>query len=330
MSDVEQFGWVSTLDDERRGFDALAEIVPERCMSRDPKPVNRELLAKVEEIQKANGIESGFCFLYLWQAVFGSQPNWLRQLIGSCVASGHMRTAAYRMVAEVFLLNDPESIFGTSIIGQNNIAPFGPYHYRSGRKFAGINGNGDGSTCNGQIKGVMADGHLMCSAPSLESDAFPEPQNTRLYKQWGANNTLLDRFKDHGKKFVLLESSRITGASDAKTAIVAGHKPANICSMWSFVPDYQHPSWKDEQGQPIWIWRRGVQPWAHNMSVIGYVTVGGKDFVIIENSWGNYHKGRKWFAIPADLFSTWCRSAECMTVGEIDMSDNAPAWPEAE
>lgn len=328
MSDVEQFGWVGTLDEERRSLDALAEIVPERCMARDPKPVNQELLTKVETIQKANGIESGFCFLYLWQAVFGAQAAWLRQLIGSCVASGHMRTTAYRMVAEVFLLNDPESLFGTTIVGPDNIAPFAPYHYRSGRKFAGINGNSDGSTCGGQIKGAMADGHLMCSTPGLQSDTFPEPQNQSLYKQWGANNTLLDRFKDQGKKYVLLESSKISNSEDAKTAIVDGKKPANICSMWSFVPDYQHPTWKDEQGQPVWIWKRGREPWAHNMSVIGYVIVNGRAYAIVENSWAEYHKGRRWFAIPIDLLDDWLPSAECQTVGEIDMSDNAPPWPE--
>jgi hypothetical protein len=325
---AEQFGWVSTVDDERRAFDELAEIVPERCMARDPKPVNQELLSKVEAIQQANGIESGFCFLYLWQAVFGTQPNWLAQLIGSCVGSSQMRVAAYRMAAEVFLLNDPETIFGTTIVGQDNVAPFAPYHYRAGRKFAGINGNSDGSTCGGQSKGAMAYGFLPCSTPGLQSDTFPEPQNTRLYKQWGANDTLLEQFASHGKKFVLMEASAVRNAADAKTQIVDGHKPASICSMWSFVPDYQHPTWKDEQGQPVWIWKRGIQPWAHAMSLIGYVVVNGKAFVIIENSWGNYHRGRKWFAIPAELFDTWCRSADCRTTGEIDMSDNPPAWPE--
>lgn len=323
----EQFGWVGTLDSEKRAFDEMANIVPERFLAREPKPVNQELLAKVDAIQLANGIESGFCFLYLWQAVFGSQANWLQQLIGSCVASGRIRVAAYRMVAEVFLLNDPETIFGTTIVGVDNIAPFGPYSYRAGRKFAGINGNGDGSTCGGQTKGSMVDGYLPCSTPGLQSDAFPEPQNQSLYKRWGATDTLLNQYTQHGKKFVLLESSEIKGSADAKAAIVDGKKPASICSMWGFGPDYQHPTWKDENGQPVWIWKRSGS-WAHNMSIVGYVTVNGKDFVIVENSWGNYHKGRKWFAIPASLFDDWCRSADCHTEGEIDMSDNPPVWPE--
>jgi hypothetical protein len=317
------------LGEEQRQFDALAAIVPQRLMARDPKPPNKQLLDKVIKIQEANGIESGFCFLYLSQAIFGKQFDWLAQLIGSCVASGDMRTTAYRMLAEVFLLNDPEEIPGTEIVGRNNLAFFAPYNYRAGRREGGINGNSDGSFCMAHIKGKMKYGHLPCDTPGLESDLFPEPRSTSLYRRWGANNELLDKFAEIGRKYPLLESSPIKGAADAKKSIVEGFKPANICSSWSFVPDYQHPTWKDEDGQPVWIWKRGREPWYHNMSVIGHVVVNGQEFDIVENSWHNYHRGRKWFAIPATLFDTWGRVAECQNVGEIDMTDNPAVFPEA-
>lgn len=317
--------WVAA---EHRTLDELANVVPERLMRSAAKPFNEELLKKVHEIQQANGIEGGFCFLYLAEAVFGNQFEWLAQLIGSCVASGDMRTTAYRMLAEVFMFNDPESLPGIDIEGPDSLAFFAPFSYRAGRKEAGINGMSDGSLCVPHIRGKMKFGHLMCSTPGLNSDAFPEPQNQNTYKKWGADDQLLQQFAAHGKKIVLLESETIKELTDAEQIIVDGMKPANICSMWSFEPDYQHPTWKDAQGNPVWIWKRGSQPWAHNMSVIGYVKVNGSKFVIIENSWGKFHKGRRWFAIPENLFAAWLKQAECQSVGELDLTDNAPAWPE--
>jgi len=317
--------WV---DAEHKTLDDLAAVVPQRLMRAAPKEPNAELMGKLQTIQEANGIDRGFCFLYLSEAVFGHQLPWLAQLIGSCVASGDMRTTSYRMLAEVFVLNDPESLPGIDIDGLDSLAFFAPYSYRAGRKEAGINGNSDGSLCLPHIKGKMKYGHLPCSTPGLRSDRFPEPQNQNTYRAWGANNDLLDEFSAFGKKFVLLESEPIKTPSDAKAVIIDGLKPCNICSMWSFEPDYQHPTWKDDAGEPVWIWRRGSQPWAHNMSVIGYVLVSDKWFVIIENSWGKYHKGRTWFAIPESLFESWLKQAECQSVGEMDLSDNPPAWPE--
>lgn len=326
LPDEPETKWISA---EQEALDTLAAAVPERLMRSAPKTPNADLIAKVQKIQNDNGIESGFCFLYLAEAIFGAPLDWLRQLIGSCVASGDMRTTSYRMLAEVFLLNDPESLPGIDIDGTDSLAFFAPYNYRAGRREAGINGRSDGSLCLPHIRGKMKYGHLPCSTSGLRSDAFPEPQDTGLYKDWGADNRLLDQYADRGKKFQLLESEPIKSAQDFHDVCCDGYKPANICSMWSFEPDYQHPSWKDSQGNPVWIFKRGRQPWAHNMSVIGCVMVGGKEFIIIENSWGNFHKGRKWFAIPASLFDTWVRDAQCQSVGEIDLADNGPAWPEA-
>jgi len=318
------------LSEEKRQFDLLADIVPERLIARGAKPVNAELLAKVEALQQANGIDSGFCFLYLAQAIFGKQLDWIAQRIGSCVASGDMRTTAYRILAEVFLHNDPESIPGTTIDGPDNLAFFAPYNYRAGRSEAGINGNSDGSLCVPHIRGKMKLGHLPCDAPGLDAatDALPEPISESMYRRWGSSNSLVDQFSAVGRKFLLLESSPVKTVDDITAAIVDQKKPANICSSWGFSADYQHPTWKDESGQPVWIWKRSGS-WAHNMSVIGQVVVGSKPFTIIENSWANYHKGRKWFAIPTLLFESWLKSAECQTVGELDLTDNGPAWPEA-
>jgi len=331
---VGQMGWgeefqtvQQKLDIEKRIYSDLFDEVPHLLQPKDPKPVNAELLAKVKELQQADGIDDGFTMLHLTQAVFGQQFDWRAQIIGSCVASGAMRTLAYRMIAESFLLNDPETLFGVDIEGTDSLAPFACYHYRAGRKIGGLNG-GDGSFCDAQIKGLLQYGMLTCDVQGLQSDAFPEPQSASLYRRWGNSNSLLEQYADKGKIRRLTESVNVSSADQAKQFLIQHQKPMNICSNWGFAPDTVHRSWKLANGQYVVIYKRSGS-WAHNMSVIGFVIVGGQEFVIIENSWGkSAHKNGTWFAIPASLFDSWLRSAECMTVGEIDMVDNGSVWPE--
>lgn len=316
-----------TRDKERRVWAELSQAAPEWVVRHAPKEPNNELLADVQRIQQANGIDSGFCFLYLAEALFERQLQWLPQIIGSCVASGDMRTTAYRMLVEVFLLNDPEQLPGIDITGEDSLAFFAPYNYRAGRKIGGLNG-GDGSFCSAHIKGKMQYGHVPCSTPGLDVDTLPEPQSTGTYRRWGNSNELLEQFAATGRKFPLIESEKLRGAADAVELLREHYKPANICSSWGFAPDFQHRSWRLADGSPVWIYKRSGS-WAHNMSVIGSVSVGSEGFVIIENSWGmNAHKNGSWFAVPDQLFDSWLRSADCQSVGEIDMSDNPPAWPE--
>lgn len=325
---VKEWSEEKTHAEEQRVFDELAEAVPMRVRRHAPKEPNAELLAKVKQIQQANGIDGGFCFLYLAEAVFGHQLQWLAQLIGSCVPSGDMRTTAYRMLAEVFLLNDPEELPGIDITGEDSLAFFAPYNYRAGRKIGGLNG-GDGSFCSAHIKGKMQYGHVPCSTSGLNADTLPEPQSTSSYRTWGNSNQLLEQFAPIGKKFPLIESEKLNLAGDAKTLLVEHYKPANICSSWGFAPSHKHPTWKLADGSAVWIYKRSGS-WAHNMSVIGCVEVNGDWMIVIENSWGmRAHKNGSWFAVPIELFHTWLRSADCQSVGEIDMTDNPPAWPES-
>lgn len=312
---------------EKKAYDEIAEVAPQYLARAKAKEPNAELMSKIVDLQKQNGIDEGFCFLFLAHVVIGKFIPWLAQLIGSCVASGDARTTTYRGMTEVFLLNDPESLPGPDLSGTNAMSFFAPFNYRAGRREAGIDGYSDGSLCKPHIKGKMKYGHLPCSTPGLNSDAYPEPQRTGTYKDWGANNLLMDKFSDVARKFPLVNSEKIDKAEDAKVVINDLFQPLNICSAWSFVPDYQHPSWEID-GQPVWIYKRGRQPWYHNMSVVGFVRVAGKWYVIIENSWGKAHKNGTFFVIPAELFDSWLRSAECQSVGEIDLSDNPTPWPE--
>jgi hypothetical protein len=309
---------------EKQAFEKLANIAPQHLMRHaEREPKNTELLKRVEDRVKSAGWDDGMILPFLFHEVTKIQPNWLRQLIGSCVASGDMRTTAYRMVAEVFVFHDPEELPGTQFSGTDSLAFYAPFSYRAGRKLAGINGNSDGSLCLPHIRGKMQFGHLPCNASGLQSDAFPEPQSEATYKRWGANDTLLNQFASQAASFKLLESEPVKSVNDIHTLICQHLKPANICSMWGFKTTGKSLG-KDPTGKTIRQWSRSGQ-WAHNMSVVGHVSKSGTDYVIIENSWGGYHDGSTCFAVEASEMDRWLKQAECQSVGEIDLNDSGPA-----
>lgn len=319
-----QQGWLGDKETEKRLFGAFGNSNPELVCRHDAKKVrNDTLFETVIDIQQANGIDGGFCFLFLAEAIFGQQLPWLAQIVGSCVASGGMRTVSYRMLAEVFLLNDPEELPGIDIEGTDAFAPFAPYSYRAGRKRGGLN-SGDGSFCSVHIEGQMQDGILFCNS-GVQSDAYPEPQSASLYRKWGNSNSLLDEWRPKASAVKQTETEEVEDIDTIKELLVTHHKPLNICSMWGFAPSHNHPTWKLANGDPVVIYKRSGQ-WAHNMSVVGCVDVDGDWFVIIENSWGmRAHKNGAWFAVPLDtVMKSWISQASCFSVGEIDLPDQKP------
>lgn len=325
-------GWQTfqdRLDDEERAREEIQRLAPAALMRQKAKQVKDEdLLAKVRSLMAQDGMGEGFSFLHLHEAIFGKLPDWKPQLIGSCVASGDKETTAARMLAEVFLFQEAESLPGAFTSTTDNVSFFAPFSYRAGRKLAGINGNGDGSLCLPHIRGKMQYGHLPCSTKGIASDDFPEPQNQSTYRAWGATDKFLNEFAGEAGKYKLLESERVRTPDEMWTLHVEHHKPANICSMWAFKRGPKHPTWKTRDGQPVYIWVRDTrQEWAHNMSRMGYVRVGNERFAIVKNTWGPFHDGRSWFVIDDQTDEAWLRQAECQTVGNIDMKDNPAAWP---
>lgn len=313
--------WVSS---ELRIRDEIAAVSPILLMRHDAREAkNVELEKSVLDAVKNAGWDEGMIMPFLFLVATKMTPDWLRQIIGSCVASGDFRTTVYRMAAEVFLLNDPEEVPGTKLSGKESIAFFAPFSYRAGRREAGINGRSDGSLCLPHIRGKMKFGHLPCNTPGLESDAFPEPQRGDTYKDWGADNRLMDRYLEQAGKFKLLESEPITTVEGLHEILCTHYKPANICSMWGFKSTGRKLG-KDAEGKTISQWTRSGQ-WAHNLSVVGCVTHNSKQYFIIENSWENYHDGSKCFAVEENEMARWLKDAQCQSVGEIDLADNAPA-----
>lgn len=320
---------IQRMDDEKDAREKLQAIAPQALMRRDAKEVkDQAVIAKVRELMAKDGMEDGFSFLHLHEAIFGVQPDWKPQLIGSCVASGDKETTAARMLAEVFLFQATESLPGSATSGHDNLSFYAPFNYRAGRKLAGINGVGDGSLCVPHIRGKMQYGHLPCSTRSLFSDDFPEPQNTQTYRQWGANDTLFQKYLSEAAKYPLLESEKVDDANEMFILHNEHFKPANICSTWAFKRGAKHPTWKTRDGQPVYIWVRDTRDeWAHNMSRMGYVVVNNERFAIVKNTWGKFHDDRTWFVISESTDESWLKQAECQTVGDIDMSENPAPWP---
>lgn len=314
---------------EQKAYDAFASAAPRRYTRRDPKDVNQTILQKVKDLMAADGMDGGIDLTYVEHAVWGREFDWLAQIIGSCVASGGMRAWTVRELWEIFVLGDPESLFGTSLVDRRNLAHFAPYSYGCGRRRGGLR-SGDGSFCSVHIEGLMKDGSLPCWAEGLDkmSDAFPEPQNASTYRKWGAPSGYpwLDQMKTTAKDYLLLESEKVDSAATSKMLIQEHMKPHMICSGWAFKPDMQHPSWKLADGTPVWIYTRNrADSWAHNMSIMSYVTAFGQDYVKVQNSWPrSAHKNGLWFIIRAQEFDTWLKDAESQSIGDIQLP---PAMP---
>lgn len=307
---------------ERTTREAIAKVAPNLMQYAPKEPKNQALIDEVKAAVKAAGWDDGFSFRFLFQIVMAKYPGWLAQLIGSCVASGDFRTTVYRQLAEVFILNDPEELAGFELSGPESIAFFAPFSYRAGRREAGINGNSDGSLCLPHIRGKMKFGHLPCNTPGLRSDAFPEPQSERLYREWGANNRLMDQYLEQAGKFKLLDSPEVTSHQQS-VDLIEELVPQNICSSQGFRSTGKKLG-NGPDGKGIYQWRPGGT-WHHNMSRVGWFELNGRRFTEIENSWAGYHDGNESFVVEADDDERWIQRAEVQGVGNIDLKDNGPA-----
>lgn len=302
-----------SLANERRIFERMEESAPQRFEAQPARETKNEVVvAQLKKMMADDGYGEGSMdtdYLERLATSDGSNFRWLAQIIGSCVASGGMRVQCHRSLADILVFGDFEETLGTNLTGTNNLAHFAPYSYGQGRRFGGMRG-GDGSYCSVHIKGFMEKGWLPCDTPGLQSDAYPEPQNTRTYRAWG-NWQYLDEFERFATPFDLIESERITDADRMVVCLRDEFKPAMICSGWGFAPARQHRD-------GFWVYRRSGS-WPHNMSIVGVrVASDGKIFIKVKNSWGmNAHRDGDHFWIEIDLFASWLRSAECRTLGQM-------------
>src|SRR5690606_14407943 len=254
---------------------------------------------------------------YVMLPIYGSIYEWKAQIIGSCVSSGGFRATVLRILCEIVLLGDLEEMLGADFDGPDNLAPFAPYNYRAGRKFAGINGNSDGSMCGPHVRGMQEYGILKCSATGLEdyTDGYPECSGG-TYRKWGANDRWLEEFADQGRAIRLKESERVETASRVVELIRDHFKPMMICSGVGLAPAKKHRD-------GFWIYKASGS-WSHNMTLVAVrVDSKGNVFIGVWNSWGpNAHRDGSIMWVPIELMEWWVNRANIQSIGEIDLLDS--------
>lgn len=305
---------------EQRRTEKLQKEAPQLFQPSTKLTLPARLQAEMDKIREHYNQEPGsFDLRWTSHLLFGEIYKWKAQLIGSCVGSGAMRACAFRMMAEIALLGEPEQFFGLERFGPQSVAPFGPYHYGCGRRRGNMKG-GDGSYCSVQIEALAKDGLLPCHSKLLQQTnpgEFPEPQSSNLYRKWGSWK-YLDEVAADAKDYLLTETADVRDGDDLVKKISEELSPTVHCSSWGFEPSYKH---KDG----FWVYKHSTT-WHHNMTDIAIrVASDGDKFAGILNSWGpNAHKDGEVFYIPLDLYTKWVKKSECKTVAQIDMKDVAP------
>lgn len=272
--------------------------------------------------------DDGWCFNVTDRLLYGKDIIHNQGSVGSCVGAGGGIALASKAAQEILNEGDPEEPYGWF---DTHPMPFTGYHYGAGRcknlwdgeEFRGSNNRGDGSYCSVQIWAYKTTGILPCRGVADQ----PFPQSTNI-RSWGNNkNNLLNKYLSEGQKYLMKNSVTVKSADDLLDTITVLKQPCHICSGWGFAPK----GFDDKYG--IMVYKRSGS-WAHNMTVWGCIKIKGTWFVVIKNSWGaNAHKevGRgiplSCFVIPLDLFSSWIRQAECMSIGELHLPKENLGWP---
>lgn len=314
-----------TVDEDRRMLARMEDLVPARFSVVAEPELDPEMVEKCIQQGKDNhGVESGWDFTWAEEIAGIRLDTQFRQLIGSCVATSHISLLATKMLHQVLIGGEGQELLGRTVHGPTSICPFGPYSYRTGRKYAGINGRGDGSTCSGQLRGTMALGFLPCDTDGLQSDFFPEPKSTSLYRQWGSNDTLMNRWTQTAGVYDLLNTVQIRTEEEVWKHIVELHEPIQICSGWGFAAT----SRRLPNGDILYT-RRGS--WAHSMQLQAGVTMSdGNRYYKVRNQWGNAHSGKNYFWVTAEEMGRWIRNSSSFSIGRIVMRpapDNPPVFP---
>jgi hypothetical protein len=341
MSDLipHKFGWgdetlsiPARLAVERAYYDIAVEDNPVAYKIRPVKQISPIMLKKWEDFQESKGRQRGSNDLtLLTDFVFGKPYIFFPQDTGSCVWSNTFRGIVDRMLWEIMIKGDPEEWFGNQEFGINSIAPH-MISYGFARQRANMKGS-DGLYCQPMIESMMKDGFVTCNTPKLievmnaagatQPEDFPEPRSTSLIRKlqnW-AFNDVLRPYGDHR----LLESVRIKSADDLLQAADES-KPAMMCSGIAIKSKGKSPD-----GFTIHV-RNPNDSWAHNMCWGGKrVDKNGNVYVVLSNrSWvqANATTPEAYvYNIPIEEAEKWIGSGnvDCMTLGEIDLPDSAPA-----
>lgn len=273
---------------ERFGQDDLMKSLPMQTTIREePKPLPA-IVDAWNSFQASKGRGPGSCdWSLLDEFIYGKPLLWLPQIIGSCVISNSFRGFVIRQNYQIAILGEPQEYFGKNEFGQNNLAFYGPWLYGAARKRANMRG-GDGLYCEALQKSFLLDGVVTCSTPKLvelltklgaakEKD-FPEPQNERLYRQFGDWN-YIEELRPYAD-FKLADCPTVTSQADLKACLEVG-KPVFHCSMVAI-----HKVGTHKDGFAIHK-RNPRDQWAHNMCYHGffYASDGELFYRMSNESW---------------------------------------------
>lgn len=301
---------------------AAQDDMPVAWAQRQRDPINDKLLERIEALHQEEELsytEGSVDLRLVSKLLFGELYKWLAQIIGSCVESGGNRAWTFDQLWQILIGIDPEEPLGKMRLGVDTVSHYGPFSYGDGRKRGGMRG-GDGSYCSVQVESYQKTGVLDCNTPALhaitgtDTKDFPEPQDARLYREFGDWKHLEDLRKYADNR--LLEAVEVTDAQQS-VQLLREFKPHMICSNWGFAPS-------GEKIGPWHIYKRSGS-WAHNMTIIGVIVINGKLYIIVLNSWGpEAHRNGEIFIIPIELYAQWLRSASCIALGDIDLPKSRP------
>ena len=186
--------------------------------------------------------------------------------VGSCVSFGTASAVEATMLSEIYLgqLEEYKDIVQEAIYGGSRV--------EVGK---GKLGRQDGSVGAWAAKWVREWGILprgIVAGFDLTNYSIP------LCRTWGAKGVPLD-LETESKKHPVMETTPVTSWVQAKKCLAQGYG-ISICSSRGFTTK------RDSEGVCA---PRGV--WEHCMCLLGYKTVGKKEYGWIKNSWGKYLTG---------------------------------------
>lgn len=311
---------------EQAGFDRLANDMPVAFRTANPQTPDPAMLEQWNKFQQERGRYPGSCdWSLLDEFIFKTVILWLPQIIGSCVVSNSLRPWVARLCYQIALLGMPMEYLGRDEFGTKNLSFYGPFSYGAARKRANMLRGGDGLYCEPMAESFLKDGVLACNTPALleilkaaghdKPKDFPEPQNARFYREWGAGK-YLEQVRQYAD-FVLLECPPIKSADELKAHSEAG-RTAFFCSMIAV-----HKIGTHKDGFAI----HGRNPndrWAHNMSFQGFFAASDGDvfFRFCNQSWGEKHIYNVPFSQVVDWFRN--RQPSSCAIGTINGPRSAP------
>ena len=313
-------GWIAEKDQE----DEWAQDNP-MMMSMGDISIN-EPLPLVEEqcrkmMEERYGTEEGWDFTLAEEKVYGD-ILWTQQPNGNCVGSSGSIAVSSRYAYEVWVAGQLETLFGDAVWGKTSGIVFIPYSYGAGRYEGGFSGRGDGSTCQGQLKGFKEWGFIPCYLDQLQQYGNGEnfPQSTSsVNKDFGRNKDEISKFKDIGNQNALENSAVIEDLDHLEECMVTKKMPVMQASNWGFAATNKKTPW----GDPVYD-RRGS--WSHQMSWRKFLKdKQGKRWTWVGNQWGqNNHSGQCGFWLDERTSANYIQACHAVAIGELKGTPEPP------